>query len=222
MSIRVLLADDESLVRSGIRLILESEADIEVVGEAANGVEAVDATRRLDPEVVLMDVQMPVKDGLAATREIAALGRTESSRVIILTTFELDEYVYEALRAGASGFLLKRAPPADLISAIRVVAAGEALLAPSVTRRLIDRFASQPSPRGADLRLLKALTEREREVFELIAQGLSNSEIADRLFLTEGTVKTHVKHIFDKLEVRDRTQAVILAYEVGVVRPRAK
>ena len=220
MTIRVLLVDDEALVRSGIRLILESEPDIEVVGEAANGVEAVDATKRLDPEVILMDVQMPVKDGLAATREIAALGRTESSRVIILTTFELDEYVYEALRAGASGFLLKRARAADLVAGVRVVAAGEALLAPSVTRRLLDHFASGPSPSSRNLSLLKTLTEREREVFELIAQGRSNSEIADGLFLTEGTVKTHVKHIFEKLDVRDRTQAVILAYEVGVVKPR--
>jgi DNA-binding NarL/FixJ family response regulator len=180
----------------------------------------VKAATELDPDVILMDVQMPVKTGLAATYEIAALGRTETSRVIILTTFELDEYVYEALRAGASGFLLKRAPPADLVSGIRVVAAGDALLAPSITRRLIDRFAAQPSPRSQDVSILKTLTEREREVFELIAQGRSNSEIADGLFLTEGTVKTHVKHIFDKLEVHDRTQAVILAYELGVVRPR--
>jgi DNA-binding NarL/FixJ family response regulator len=221
MSIRVLLVDDESLVRSGFRLILEAEHDIQVVAEAANGVEAVAAATKLDPDVILMDVQMPVKDGLAATHEIAALGRSESSRVIILTTFDLDEYVYEALRAGASGFLLKRAPAADLVSGIRIVAAGEALLAPSVTRRLIDHFASGPTPRGRDLSLLKTLTERERDVFELIAQGFSNSEIADRLVLTEGTVKTHVKHIFDKLEARDRTQAVILAYELGVVKPRA-
>jgi DNA-binding NarL/FixJ family response regulator len=220
MSIRVLLVDDESLVRSGIRLILESEGDIEVVAEASNGNEAVDAATRLDPDVVLMDVQMPVKDGLAATREIAALRRTETSRVIILTTFELDEYVYEALRAGASGFLLKRAPAVDLIAGIRVVAGGEALLAPSVTRRLIDQFASRPAPRGQDVAVLKTLTEREREVFELIAQGMSNTEIADGLVLTEGTVKTHVKHVFDKLEVRDRTHAVILAYELGVVQPR--
>ena len=219
MTIRVLLVDDETLVRSGLRLILEAEDDIEVVGEAANGVEAMEATTGLDPDVVLMDVQMPVKNGLAATREIAALGRTDTSRVIILTTFELDEYVYEALRAGASGFLLKRAPAADLVAGIKVVAAGEALLAPSVTRRLLDRFASQQSPRSQDLSLLKTLTEREREVFQLIAQGLSNSEIADRLVLTEGTVKTHVKHVFEKLEVRDRTQAVILAYELGVVKP---
>jgi DNA-binding NarL/FixJ family response regulator len=163
---------------------------------------------------------MPVKNGLAAAREIAAFGRTESSRVIILTTFDLDEYVYEALRVGASGFLLKRAPAEDLVSGIRVVAAGEALLAPSVTRRLINHFASRPAPRSRDLLLLKSLTEREREVFELIAQGLSNAEIANRLVLTDGTVKTHVKHIFEKLEVRDRTQAVIFAYEVGVVEPR--
>jgi DNA-binding NarL/FixJ family response regulator len=220
MTIRVLLVDDENLVRSGLRLILEAERDIEVVAEAGNGVEAVEAARRLDPDVILMDVQMPVKDGLAATREIATLGRAHSSRVIILTTFDLDEYVYEALRAGASGFLLKRAPAEDLISGIRIVAAGDALLAPSVTRRLIDHFASGPVPRAQDLSLLEELTEREREVFELIAQGLSNAEIAERLFLTEGTVKTHVSHIFEKLEVRDRTQAVIFAYEVGVVKPR--
>ena len=221
MTIRVLLADDEALVRSGFRLILEAEGDIEVVGESANGDEAVAAVKQLDPDVILMDVQMPVKNGLDATREIAALGRDESSRVIILTTFELDEYVYEALRAGATGFLLKRAPAADLVAGIRVVAAGEALLAPSVTRRLIDHFASRPAPKAQDLSLLNSLTEREREVFELVAQGLSNADIADRLVLTEGTVKTHVKHVFEKLELHDRTQAVILAYEVGVVRPRS-
>jgi DNA-binding NarL/FixJ family response regulator len=221
MSTRVLLVDDEHLVRSGLRLILEAEPDIEVIGEASNGVEAVAAATRLDPDVILMDVQMPVQNGLAATQEITALGRTESSRVIILTTFDLDEYVYEALRAGASGFLLKRAPAADLVSGIRIVAAGEALLAPSVTRRLIAHFASRPAPRSHDLALLKTLTERERDVFELIAQGHSNAEIASRLVLTEGTVKTHVKHIFEKLDVRDRTQAVIFAYDVGAVKPRA-
>jgi DNA-binding NarL/FixJ family response regulator len=220
MSIRVLLVDDEHLVRSGFRFILAAEHDIEVVGEATNGVEAVEAVKKLDPDVVLMDVQMPIKDGLAATREIAALGRAASSRVIILTTFDLDEYVYEALRAGASGFLLKRAPAEDLVAGIRVVAAGDALLAPSVTRRLIDHFASRPTPRRQDLSLLNALTEREREVFVLVAQGLSNAEIADRLILTEGTVKTHVSHIFEKVDVRDRTQAVIFAYDVGLVRPR--
>ncbi|MGE0056591.1 MAG: response regulator [Dehalococcoidia bacterium] len=220
MTIRVLLADDENLVRSGLRLILEAEPDIEVVAEASNGAEALEATTRLDPDVVLMDVQMPVKNGLDATREVVALGRQESSRVIILTTFELDEYVYEALRAGASGFLLKRAPAADLVSGVRVVASGDALLAPSVTRRLLDRFASQATP-GRDVSLLRTLTDRERDVFELIAQGLSNAEIAGRLVLSEGTVKTHVKHVFEKLDARDRTQVVILAYELGVVKPRS-
>ena len=222
MSIRVLLADDENLVRAGFRLILEGEEDIQVVAEAANGAEAVEATKKLDPDVVLMDVQMPVMNGLDATRQIAALGRSESSRVIILTTFELDEYVYEALRAGASGFLLKRAPAVDLIAGIRVVAAGDALLAPSVTRRLINEFASNFAPRGSAGAQLEALTEREREVLGLMAQGLSNTEIANDLFLTEGTVKTHVKHIFEKLDLRDRTQAVILAYDIGLVRPKGK
>jgi DNA-binding NarL/FixJ family response regulator len=221
VSIRVLLVDDETLVRAGFRLILGTEPDIEVVGEASNGAEAVEAARTLDPDVILMDVQMPVKTGLEAAREIAAFGRDETCRVIILTTFELDEYVYEALRSGACGFLLKRAPAADLVAGIRVVAGGEALLAPSVTRRLIDHFATREAPRRQDLAPLTALTERERDVFELIALGLSNTEIADRLVLTEGTVKTHVKHIFDKLEVRDRTHAVILAYEFGVVKPGA-
>ena len=221
MSIRVLLVDDEHLVRSGLRLILETERDIEVVGEAANGVEAVEATKKLDPDVVLMDVQMPVKDGLAATGEIATLSRTESSRIIILTTFDLDEYVYEALRAGASGFLLKRAPAEDLVSGVRLVAAGDALLAPSVTRRLIGHFASRPQPRRQDLALLTALTEREREVFELIAQGFSNAEIATELVLSEETVKTHVKRLFRKLDLRDRVQAVVLAYEAGLITPGA-
>jgi DNA-binding NarL/FixJ family response regulator len=219
MTIRVLLVDDEALVRSGLHLILETEPDIEVVAEAANGAEGVDAARRLDPDVVLMDVQMPVKDGIAATREIVGLARSESCRVIILTTFDLDEYVYEALRAGASGFLLKRALASDLIAGIRIVAAGDALLAPSVTRRLIDHFAARTVPAASGGDALKSLTEREREVFELIAQGLSNAEIAERFVLTEGTVKTHVSHIFDKLDLRDRTQAVILAFELGVVRP---
>jgi DNA-binding NarL/FixJ family response regulator len=220
VSIRVLLTDDERLVRSGFRLILEAEDDIAVVGEASDGEEAVEKTKVLDPDVVLMDVQMPVKNGLVATREIVALGRTGSSRVIILTTFDLDEYVYEALRAGASGFLLKRALAEDLVAGIRIVAAGDALLAPSITRRLLSHFATPPSPRSEDVSLLNRLTQREREVFELVAQGLSNSEIAERLFLTEGTVKTHVNHIFEKLEVRDRTQAVIFAYDVGLVKPR--
>lgn len=220
MTIRVLLADDEQLVRAGFRLILESEPGIEVVGEAGNGGEAVDLTRRLDPDVVLMDIQMPAMDGLEATRQIVALGRKETSRVLILTTFEVDEYVYEALRAGASGFLLKRTPAADFVAGIRVVASGEALLAPSVTRRLIDQFAQRPAARPVSGRELADITEREREVLALVARGLSNAEIAELLVLSEGTVKTHIKRIFMKLNLRDRTQAVILAYDVGLVEPR--
>ena len=220
MTVRLLLADDEQLVRAGFRLILESEADFEVVGEAANGIEAVQQARELDPDVVLMDIQMPEMNGLEATRRIAALGRHETSRVLVLTTFETDEYVYEALRAGASGFLLKRTPAADLVSGIRVVASGEALLAPSVTRRLIDQFAHRPAVRKADTSGLADITEREREVLALVARGLSNSEIAEQLVLSEGTVKTHVKHIFGKLDLRDRTQAVIFAYNVGLVEPQ--
>jgi DNA-binding NarL/FixJ family response regulator len=220
VTIRVLLADDEQLVRAGFRLILESEPGIEVVGEAGNGGEAVELTRQLDPDVVLMDIQMPGMDGLEATRQIAALGRKETSRVLILTTFEVDEYVYEALRAGASGFLLKRTPAADFVAGIRVVAAGEALLAPSVTRRLIDQFAQRPAAKPAGGKELADITEREREVLALVARGLSNAEIADLLVLSEGTVKTHIKRIFMKLNLRDRTQAVILAYDVGLVEPR--
>ena len=220
MTIRVLLADDEQLVRAGFRLILESEPGIEVVGEASNGGEAVELTLQLDPDVVLMDIQMPGMDGLEATRQIAALGRKETSRVLILTTFEVDEYVYEALRAGASGFLLKRTPAADFVAGIRVVASGEALLAPSVTRRLIDQFAQRPAAKPASGRELADITEREREVLALVARGLSNAEIAELLVLSEGTVKTHFKGIFMKLNVRDRTQAVILAYDVGLVEPR--
>lgn len=220
MSVRILLVDDEDLVRSGFRLILEAEADFEVVGEARNGVEAVDLTRDLDPNVVLMDIQMPEMNGLEATRQIAKLGREETSRVLILTTFELDEYVYEALRAGASGFLLKRTPAADLASGIRVVAAGEALLAPSVTRRLIDQFAQRPAAERVDAAALDQITEREREVLELVAHGLPNAEIAEQLVVTEGTVKTHIKRIFMKLNLRDRTQAVVFAYDVGLVEPK--
>ena len=220
MSIRVLLADDEQLVRAGFRLILESEPDIEVVGEAGDGAEAVALATSLDPDVVLMDIQMPKLDGLEATRQIAALGREESSRVLVLTTFEVDEYVYEALRAGASGFLLKRTPAADLVAGIRVVAAGEALLSPSVTRRLIDQFAQRPAATKAAGGSVEELTEREREVLALVAHGLSNAEIAGQLVLSEGTVKTHVKHIFGKLDLRDRAQAVIFAYDHGLVEPR--
>ncbi len=221
MTVRLVLADDEQLVRSGLRLILEAEDDIEVVGEAGDGAEAVALTRRLDPDVVLMDVQMPGMNGIEATREIVALGREDSSRVVILTTFDLDEYVWEALRAGASGFLLKRTPAEDLVAGIRVVAAGEALLAPSVTQRLIETFRARPEAAPA-----KDLSELGRshlgasaKVLGLVARGMANGEIAAHLFLSEGTVKTHVKRIFSKLGLHDRTQAVILAYEVGLVRP---
>jgi DNA-binding NarL/FixJ family response regulator len=221
MSIKILLVDDEQMVRMGLRLILESEDDFEVVGEAGDGVEAVALTKKLDPDVVLMDIQMPGMNGLDATREIKTLGREESSRVLVLTTFELDEYVYEALRAGASGFLLKRTPAEDLIAGIRVVHSGDALLAPSVTKRLIDEFAHRPLPEGTgQVEALEDLTVREREVLSLIAKGMSNAEIAQALFLSEGTVKTHIKRIFYKLGLRDRTQAVIFAYDVGVVQPK--
>ena len=221
MAIKILLVDDEQMVRMGLRLILESEDDFEVVGEAGDGAEAVALTRKLDPDVVLMDIQMPGMNGLDATREIKTLGREESSRVLILTTFELDEYVYEALRAGASGFLLKRTPAEDLIAGIHIVHSGDALLAPSVTKRLIDEFAHRPLPEGtSQVEALEELTQREREVLSLVAKGMSNAEIAQALFLSEGTVKTHIKRIFYKLGLRDRTQAVIFAYDVGVVQPK--
>jgi DNA-binding NarL/FixJ family response regulator len=222
MGIRILLVDDEQMVRMGLRLILESEDDFEVVGEAGDGAEGVALTKKLDPDVVLMDIQMPGMNGLDATREIKTLGREETSRVLILTTFELDEYVYEALRAGASGFLLKRTPAEDLIAGIRVVHSGDALLAPSVTKRLIDEFAHRPLPEGtSQVEALEELTSREREVLSLVAKGMSNAEIAQSLFLSEGTVKTHIKRIFYKLGLRDRTQAVIFAYNVGIVQPKS-
>jgi DNA-binding NarL/FixJ family response regulator len=219
MSIGVLLADDEAMVRTGFRMILESDPDIAVVGEAENGEQAVAATRRLQPDVVLMDIQMPVEDGLRATRRITQQ-RELLSRVVILTTFERDEYVFDALRSGASGFLVKNAPPEELVHAVRVVAAGDALLAPSVTRRIIEQFAA--CPRKPELgAALESLTQREREVLLLLARGNSNAELAAELFVTEGTIKTHVSSLLAKLGLRDRVQAVVLAYESGLVTPGA-
>ncbi len=210
--IRVAIVDDQAMVRAGFRLIVQSQSDMQVVGEAADGQEAVDLVRRERPEVVLMDIRMPKVDGIAATREIVGV-----TRVVILTTFELDEYVFDALAAGASGFLLKAARPEDLVHAIRVVAAGEALLAPSVTKRLIEEFAKRPEPALRRPKQLDSLTEREREVLQELAGGFTNAEIAQRLHVSETTVKTHVAHLLDKLGLRDRVQAVILAYEAGLV-----
>ncbi|MFE5482420.1 response regulator transcription factor [Streptomyces sp. NBC_01353] len=223
MTIRVIIVDDQAMVRAGFAALLAAQADIDVVGEAPDGKQGVEVARSTHPDVVLMDVRMPEMDGLAAAREILnpPVGVTHRPKVLMLTTFDVDDYVYEALRAGASGFLLKDAPPADLIAAVRVVAAGEALLAPSVTRRLIADFAaSKPAPRAdrAALRL-NGLTPRETEVLELIARGLSNQEIADRLVLAEQTVKTHIGRVLAKLDLRDRAQAVIFAYESGLVTP---
>jgi DNA-binding NarL/FixJ family response regulator len=212
--IRVAIADDQAMVRAGFRMIVESQPDLRVAGEASDGQEAVDLVRRERPDVVLMDVRMPRLDGIAATREVAGM-----TRVVILTTFELDEYVFDALAAGASAFLLKAAPPEDLVRAIRVVAGGDALLAPSVTRRLIEEFAKRPEPSNKKPKELDSLTERELEVLKEIARGLTNSEIGARLHVSETTVKTHVAHLLDKLELRDRVQAVILAYEAGLVVP---
>jgi DNA-binding NarL/FixJ family response regulator len=212
---RVLIADDQSMVRRGFRMILESEPGIEVVAEASDGEQAVAAWRRFSPDVVLMDVRMPIVDGLEATRRILGGSSTET-RVIILTTFGLDEYVFEALRAGASGFLLKNAAPEQLIQAVSLVAQGEALLDPSVTRSVIERFARSASPPAVDL---EQLTARELEVLKLVARGMTNAEIGDQLVVAHGTVKTHVASVLSKLGCRDRTQAVILAYELGVVRP---
>ena len=217
MTVRVLLADDQGLVRAGFRKLLEAEPDIEVAGEAADGAQAVDATLRLRPDVVLMDVRMPVLDGLEATRRLA--GRSDA-RILILTTFGLDAYVFDALHAGASGFLLKDAPPEDLIEAVRVCAGGEALLAPAVTRAVIEEFARRAPRRDAGPELA-ALTPRELEVLRLLARGLSNPEICDALVISPATAKTHVARILDKLALRDRTQAVIYAYEAGVVQPGA-
>jgi DNA-binding NarL/FixJ family response regulator len=218
VTIRVLLADDQALMRGGFRMILETEDDIEVVGEAVDGREAVERFRRLRPDVVVMDIRMPQMDGLEATRRLAKID--PDARVLILTMFDLDEYVFEALRAGASGFLLKDRPPEELVAAVRVVASGDSLLAPSVTRRLIEEFSRRPRP-GAGPPELEDLTDREREVLVLMGRGLSNAEIAAQLFLAETTVKTHVGRVLQKLGLRDRVQAVVLAYESGLVHPGA-
>jgi DNA-binding NarL/FixJ family response regulator len=218
MPIRVLIADDQAMVRGGFALILGAEQDIEVVGEADDGEKAVAETRRLRPDVVIMDIQMPNLDGVQATRQILD-GSDPVPRVLVVTTFDVDEYVYEALQAGASGFLLKNAPPEDLVRAIHVVAAGDALLSPQVTRRVIEQFGRRAPQSLARPPALDELTDRETEVLTLVARGLSNGEIAEHLFVSAGTVKTHVARIFMKLGLRDRTQAVVLAYESGIVEP---
>jgi DNA-binding NarL/FixJ family response regulator len=217
VSTRVFIADDQALVRAGFRRLLETTPGIDVVGEAGDGQEAVDGARRLRPDLVLMDIRMPRLDGIEATRRLVS--DNSGMRVLILTTFGLDNYVYDALRAGASGFMLKDAPPEELLAAVDIVARGDALIAPAVTRAVVEEFVRRsPAPTPAPP-LLDELTSREREVLELVAQGLSNAEIADRLFVSGGTVKTHVAHILSKLDLRDRIQAVILAYESGLVRP---
>lgn len=221
MTIRVIIVDDQNMVRAGFAALLAAQSDIDVVGEAPNGKVGVDVSRSTHPDVVLMDVRMPEMDGLAAARALLdpPPGVVHVPKVLMLTTFDVDDYVYEALRAGASGFLLKDAPPADLISAVRVVAAGEALLAPSVTRRLITDFAKQRPPRNDQSLRLNGLTQRETEVLVLIARGLSNQEIAEHLVLAEQTVKTHIGKVLSKLDLRDRAQAVIFAYESGLITP---
>ncbi len=219
MSVRVLIVDDQALVRTGFRMILEAEEDIDVVGEAGDGIEAITEARRLEPDVVLMDVRMPELDGIEATRRLLANGGAGDTKVVMLTTFDMDEYVFDALRAGASGFLLKDVPPERLIDGIRAVANGDALLAPSITRRLIEEFVRTGPATSSPPPALGELTARELEVLQLIARGLSNAEIAKELFVSETTVKTHVAHVLMKLGLRDRVQAVVLAYEAGVVQP---
>jgi len=219
MAIRVLIVDDQALVRAGFRMILEAQPDLEVVGEAADGSAAIDAVRTLRPDVVLMDVRMPGVDGIEATRRLTEAG--VPGKIVILTTYDLDEYVFDALAAGASGFLLKHVPPEELVRGVRVAASGEALLAPSITKRLIEEFAKQRAPVRASGTDLKTLTDREREVLTLLGRGLSNPEIARELKVGEATVKTHVAHVLDKLELRDRVQAVIFAYEIGLIKPGA-
>ena len=215
--IRVLIADDQALVRGGFRMILDAQKDIEVVSEAGDGHEAIENARKLEPDVVLMDIRMPELDGLEATRRL--LAADGGPRVLILTTFDADEYVYEAMKAGASGFLLKDVRPEQLADAVRVVAAGDALLAPAITRRLVEQFVRRPPPGSAKPPELADLTERELDVLMLVARGLSNGEIASALFLTEATIKTHLTHILTKLDLRDRVQAVVLAYESGLIEP---
>jgi DNA-binding NarL/FixJ family response regulator len=215
VTIRVLVADDQSMVRAGFRMLLSGQEDIEVVAEASNGLEAIEKAARFDPDVVLMDIRMPELDGLEATRRILAADGT--TRVLVLTTFDLDEYVYEALRAGASGFVLKDDPPEQLLAAIRTVAAGDALLSPTVTKRVIEQFARMPRPTPP--KELEELSARERDVLRLVARGLSNAEIAQELYISETTVKTHVTHLLQKLNLRDRVQVVVLAHQAGVFEP---
>jgi DNA-binding NarL/FixJ family response regulator len=221
VSIRVVVADDQTLVRAGFRLLVDSAADLEVVGDAVDGAQALELARRERPDVVLMDIRMPRMDGLEATRHITADAALAGVRVLMLTTFDLDEYVYQALRVGASGFLLKDTPPADLLAAIRVVAAGDALLAPGITRRLIAEFARRPDPSRAAPPALSSLTDREREVLILVAHGLSNAELAERLVVSPATSKTYVSRLLAKLGARDRAQLVAIAYESGLVAPGA-
>jgi DNA-binding NarL/FixJ family response regulator len=218
-TIGVVVADDQALVRGGFRVLIDSASDMMVLGEAADGVEAVELARQKQPDVVLMDIRMPILDGLEATRRITTSPETAKVRVLVLTTFDLDEYVFAALRAGASGFLLKDTVPEDLLAAVRVVAGGDALLAPSVTRRLIEEFARHPAASQAPPPVLESLTEREREVLVEVAHGLSNAEIAERLHVSPATAKTHVSRTLMKLGARDRTQLVVIAYETGLVTP---
>lgn len=220
MSTRVLLADDQVLVRAGFRLLLETESGFEVCGEAADGAQAVELTKRLLPDVVVMDIRMPNVDGLTATRQISEDPGLAEVKVLVLTTFDSDEYVFEALRSGASGFLLKDTEPVDLLNAIRVIAAGEALLAPTVTRRLIAEFVARPEHRKPDPKVLRELTHREREVLALVAGGLSNDEIAEHLVISPATSRTHVSRVMTKVGARDRAQLVVLAYESHLVTPR--